>query len=124
MNDYVLLFIFLIALMEACKERQRSFQSLSNMLPVRMLSAILVPCTLPLESALSLSIRCFTFVILSHLVNLSFFSKFVILVRVSINPESFPYLLYTSCTQVYQTGTFSLYFQECSNVNVFLWVRS
>ncbi|KAM9497153.1 patatin-like phospholipase domain-containing protein 2 [Clarias gariepinus] len=45
------------ALMEACKERQRSFQSLSNMLPVRMLSAILVPCTLPLESALSLSIR-------------------------------------------------------------------
>ncbi|KAK3526281.1 hypothetical protein QTP70_022686 [Hemibagrus guttatus] len=45
------------ALMAACKERQRPLQSLSNMLPVRMLSAILVPCTLPLESALSLSIR-------------------------------------------------------------------
>ncbi|XP_058264200.1 patatin-like phospholipase domain-containing protein 2 isoform X3 [Hemibagrus wyckioides] len=45
------------ALMAVCKERQRPLQSLSNMLPVRMLSAILVPCTLPLESALSLSIR-------------------------------------------------------------------
>ncbi|XP_026774536.3 patatin-like phospholipase domain-containing protein 2 [Pangasianodon hypophthalmus] len=45
------------ALMEACEERRRPMQSLSNTLPVRMLSAILEPCTLPLESAVSLSIR-------------------------------------------------------------------
>ncbi|GAA6087127.1 patatin-like phospholipase domain-containing protein 2 [Tachysurus ichikawai] len=45
------------ALTAACNEGPRPIQSLSNMLPVRMLSAILVPCTLPLESALSMSIR-------------------------------------------------------------------
>ncbi|XP_046714859.1 patatin-like phospholipase domain-containing protein 2 isoform X2 [Silurus meridionalis] len=45
------------ALMEACKERRHPLQSVSDMLPVRMLSAILVPCALPLESALSLSVR-------------------------------------------------------------------
>lgn len=45
------------ALMEACAERRHPLQSLSDMLPVRMLSAILGPCTLPVESALSLSIR-------------------------------------------------------------------
>nr|UJU86733.1 adipose triglyceride lipase [Mylopharyngodon piceus] len=45
------------ALVEACRERRSLFQSLSNMLPVRMASAILLPYTLPLESALSVSIR-------------------------------------------------------------------
>uniref|UniRef100_A0A673IRG6 Patatin-like phospholipase domain containing 2 n=1 Tax=Sinocyclocheilus rhinocerous TaxID=307959 RepID=A0A673IRG6_9TELE len=45
------------ALVEACRERRSLVQSLSNMLPVRMASAILLPYTLPLESALSLSVR-------------------------------------------------------------------
>nr|XP_005174313.2 patatin-like phospholipase domain-containing protein 2 [Danio rerio] len=45
------------ALVEACRERRSLLQSLSNMLPVRMASAILLPYTLPLESALSVSIR-------------------------------------------------------------------
>ncbi|KTF85909.1 hypothetical protein cypCar_00044584 [Cyprinus carpio] len=45
------------ALVEACRERRSLLQSLSNMLPVRLASAILLPYTLPLESALSLSIR-------------------------------------------------------------------
>ncbi|XP_016100990.1 patatin-like phospholipase domain-containing protein 2 [Sinocyclocheilus grahami] len=41
----------------SCRERRSLVQSLSNMLPVRMASAILLPYTLPLESAPSLSIR-------------------------------------------------------------------
>ncbi|XP_036432381.1 patatin-like phospholipase domain-containing protein 2 [Colossoma macropomum] len=45
------------ALVEACKERRSLLHSLSNMFPVRMLSTILLPYTLPLESAVSLSIR-------------------------------------------------------------------
>ncbi|XP_077066223.1 patatin-like phospholipase domain-containing protein 2 [Siphateles boraxobius] len=45
------------ALVEACRERRSLLQSLSNFLPVRMASAILLPYTLPLESALSMSIR-------------------------------------------------------------------
>ncbi|XP_051545371.1 patatin-like phospholipase domain-containing protein 2 [Myxocyprinus asiaticus] len=45
------------ALVEACLERRSMLQSLSNLLPVRMASAILLPYTLPLESAVSLSIR-------------------------------------------------------------------
>lgn len=45
------------ALVEACKDRWSLSQSLSNLLPVRMVSAILLPYTLPLESAVSLSIR-------------------------------------------------------------------
>lgn len=45
------------ALVEACKERQSLLQSLSNLLPIRMASAILLPYTLPLESAVSMSIR-------------------------------------------------------------------
>ncbi|XP_066525191.1 patatin-like phospholipase domain-containing protein 2 [Hoplias malabaricus] len=45
------------ALLEACRERHSLLQSLSNMFPVRMLSTILLPYTLPLESALSMSIR-------------------------------------------------------------------
>ncbi|KAI7812283.1 patatin-like phospholipase domain-containing protein 2 [Triplophysa rosa] len=45
------------ALVDACKERRSLLQSLSNLLPVRMASAILFPYTLPLESAVSMSIR-------------------------------------------------------------------
>ncbi|XP_026883080.2 patatin-like phospholipase domain-containing protein 2 [Electrophorus electricus] len=45
------------ALVEACRERQSPLKSLSNMFPIRMLSTILLPYTLPLESALSQSIR-------------------------------------------------------------------
>lgn len=45
------------ALVEACRERRSLLQSLSNMLPVRLASAVLLPYTLPLESALSMSIR-------------------------------------------------------------------
>ncbi|XP_030646833.1 patatin-like phospholipase domain-containing protein 2 [Chanos chanos] len=45
------------ALVEACKERRSLLQSLGNWLPVRMASAILLPYTLPLESALSMTIR-------------------------------------------------------------------
>ncbi|KAG7468309.1 hypothetical protein MATL_G00141570 [Megalops atlanticus] len=45
------------ALVEACKERRSLFQSLSNLLPVRMASAIMLPYTLPLESAMSITIR-------------------------------------------------------------------
>uniref|UniRef100_A0A671S5V0 Patatin-like phospholipase domain containing 2 n=1 Tax=Sinocyclocheilus anshuiensis TaxID=1608454 RepID=A0A671S5V0_9TELE len=41
----------------SCRERRSLVQSLSNMLPVRMASAILLLYTLPLESALSLSVR-------------------------------------------------------------------
>uniref|UniRef100_A0A4W4E8U6 triacylglycerol lipase n=1 Tax=Electrophorus electricus TaxID=8005 RepID=A0A4W4E8U6_ELEEL len=46
-----------LALVEACRERQSPLKSLSNMFPIRMLSTILLPYTLPLESALSQSIR-------------------------------------------------------------------
>ncbi|KAM3609661.1 uncharacterized protein V6R79_018236 [Siganus canaliculatus] len=45
------------ALVEACMERRSLSQSLSNMLPVRMASALLLPYTLPLESAMSLTLR-------------------------------------------------------------------
>lgn len=45
------------ALMEACRERRGRLQSLNNTLPVRMLSTLLLPYTLPLEATLSLSIR-------------------------------------------------------------------
>ncbi|XP_043083793.1 patatin-like phospholipase domain-containing protein 2 isoform X2 [Puntigrus tetrazona] len=45
------------ALVEACTERRSLLQSLGNMLPIRLASAVLLPYTLPLESALSLSIR-------------------------------------------------------------------
>lgn len=45
------------ALLEACSE-QRSFLSmLSNMLPVRLASVMMLPYTLPLESAVSFTIR-------------------------------------------------------------------
>ncbi|XP_026168052.1 patatin-like phospholipase domain-containing protein 2 [Mastacembelus armatus] len=45
------------ALVEACMERRSLMQSLSNLLPVRMASAMMVPYTLPLESAVSLTLR-------------------------------------------------------------------
>ncbi|XP_076590265.1 patatin-like phospholipase domain-containing protein 2 [Chaetodon auriga] len=45
------------ALIEACMERRSLVQSLSNMLPVRMVSAMMLPYTLPLESAMSVTLR-------------------------------------------------------------------
>ncbi|KAM6960470.1 patatin-like phospholipase domain-containing protein 2 [Aplochiton taeniatus] len=45
------------ALVEACRERRSLTRSLSNSLPIRMASAMMVPCTLPLESAMSMSLR-------------------------------------------------------------------
>ncbi|KAM3869957.1 patatin-like phospholipase domain-containing protein 2 [Diretmus argenteus] len=45
------------ALVEACKERRSLVQSLSNLLPVRMASAMMLPYTLPLESAMSMTVR-------------------------------------------------------------------
>ncbi|XP_045063826.1 patatin-like phospholipase domain-containing protein 2 [Coregonus clupeaformis] len=45
------------ALVEACKERYSLGQSLSNLLPVRMATAMMLPYTLPLESALSMTVR-------------------------------------------------------------------
>ncbi|XP_046890573.1 patatin-like phospholipase domain-containing protein 2 [Hypomesus transpacificus] len=45
------------ALVEACKEKKSYVQSLSNLLPVRLASAMMLPYTLPLESALSMTVR-------------------------------------------------------------------
>lgn len=45
------------ALIEACMERRSLVQSLGNLLPVRMASAMMLPYTLPLESAMSLTLR-------------------------------------------------------------------
>nr|XP_046249169.1 patatin-like phospholipase domain-containing protein 2 isoform X2 [Scatophagus argus] len=45
------------ALVEACMERRSLVQKLSNMLPVRMASTLMLPYTFPLESALSLTLR-------------------------------------------------------------------
>ncbi|XP_069019588.1 patatin-like phospholipase domain-containing protein 2 [Embiotoca jacksoni] len=45
------------ALVEACMERRSLVQSLGNLLPVRMASAVMLPYTLPLESAMSLTLR-------------------------------------------------------------------
>ncbi|XP_064858999.1 patatin-like phospholipase domain-containing protein 2 [Oncorhynchus nerka] len=45
------------ALVEACKERYSLGQSLSNLLPVRMATAMMLPYTFPLESALSMTVR-------------------------------------------------------------------
>lgn len=45
------------ALVEACRERQSLFQSLGNLLPIRMASTLMLPYTLPLESAVSMTIR-------------------------------------------------------------------
>ncbi|XP_047453448.1 patatin-like phospholipase domain-containing protein 2 isoform X2 [Mugil cephalus] len=45
------------ALVEACIERRSLVQSLGNLLPVRMASAMMIPYTLPLESAMSVTVR-------------------------------------------------------------------
>lgn len=45
------------ALVEACMERRSLAQSLSNLLPVRMATAMMLPYTLTLESAMSLTLR-------------------------------------------------------------------
>ncbi|KAK5867284.1 hypothetical protein PBY51_011790 [Eleginops maclovinus] len=45
------------ALIKACMERRGLTQSLSNLLPVRMASTMMLPYTLPLESAVSMSLR-------------------------------------------------------------------
>ncbi|XP_039989675.1 patatin-like phospholipase domain-containing protein 2 [Xiphias gladius] len=45
------------ALVEACMERRSRVQSLSNLFPVRMASAMMLPYTLPLESAMSVTLR-------------------------------------------------------------------
>ncbi|XP_043980919.1 patatin-like phospholipase domain-containing protein 2 isoform X1 [Gambusia affinis] len=45
------------ALLEACLERRSLVQSLGNLLPVRMASVMMLPYTLPLESAMSLTLR-------------------------------------------------------------------
>ncbi|KAJ8002466.1 hypothetical protein DPEC_G00159210 [Dallia pectoralis] len=45
------------ALVEACTEKYSLVQSLSNLLPVRMATAMMLPYTLPLESAVSMTVR-------------------------------------------------------------------
>ncbi|CAN9499383.1 unnamed protein product [Ophioblennius macclurei] len=45
------------ALVEACMERRSLAQSLSNLLPVKMVSVMMLPYTLPLESAVWLTLR-------------------------------------------------------------------
>ncbi|XP_068964000.1 patatin-like phospholipase domain-containing protein 2 isoform X2 [Petaurus breviceps papuanus] len=45
------------ALLEACVEPRDLMSTLSNMLPVRLATAMMVPYTLPLESAVSFTIR-------------------------------------------------------------------
>lgn len=45
------------ALMEACTERRSLMRSIRNLLPVRMASALMLPYTLPMESAMSLAVR-------------------------------------------------------------------
>ncbi|XP_041074872.1 patatin-like phospholipase domain-containing protein 2 [Polyodon spathula] len=45
------------ALVEACRERRSLFSSMSNLLPIRLASAMMLPCTLPLESAMSFTVR-------------------------------------------------------------------
>uniref|UniRef100_A0A3B3Z7L2 Patatin-like phospholipase domain-containing protein 2 n=1 Tax=Periophthalmus magnuspinnatus TaxID=409849 RepID=A0A3B3Z7L2_9GOBI len=45
------------ALMEACTEHRSLVQSVRNLLPVRVASALMLPYTFPLESAMSLTLR-------------------------------------------------------------------
>ncbi|XP_039619944.1 patatin-like phospholipase domain-containing protein 2 [Polypterus senegalus] len=45
------------ALMEACTEKRSLFRSLSNLLPMRLASVMMLPYTLPLESAISFTVR-------------------------------------------------------------------
>nr|XP_028590808.1 patatin-like phospholipase domain-containing protein 2 isoform X3 [Podarcis muralis] len=45
------------ALLEACAERRGLFTGIANLLPVRLASTLMLPYTLPLESALSFTVR-------------------------------------------------------------------
>lgn len=45
------------ALMEACAERRGLLTGITNMLPVRVATAMMVPYMLPLESAVSFTVR-------------------------------------------------------------------
>uniref|UniRef100_A0A8C6UWR3 Patatin-like phospholipase domain containing 2 n=1 Tax=Neogobius melanostomus TaxID=47308 RepID=A0A8C6UWR3_9GOBI len=45
------------ALMEACTEHRSLMRSIRNLLPVRMASTLMLPFTLPMESAMSLTLR-------------------------------------------------------------------
>ncbi|XP_068116876.1 patatin-like phospholipase domain-containing protein 2 [Hyperolius riggenbachi] len=45
------------ALLEACTEKRSMFLSISNLLPVRLASALMLPYTLPVESAVSFTFR-------------------------------------------------------------------
>ncbi|XP_056382900.1 patatin-like phospholipase domain-containing protein 2 isoform X2 [Hyla sarda] len=45
------------ALLEACTEKRSVYLSISNLLPVRLASALMLPYTLPLESAVSFTVR-------------------------------------------------------------------
>lgn len=54
---YMTLFVSAAAILEACMERRSLVQKLNNLLPVRMASALMLPYTFPLESAMSLTLR-------------------------------------------------------------------
>ncbi|XP_042322159.1 patatin-like phospholipase domain-containing protein 2 isoform X3 [Sceloporus undulatus] len=45
------------ALLEACAERRGLFAGIANLLPVRLASTLMLPYTLPLESAVSFTVR-------------------------------------------------------------------
>lgn len=45
------------ALLEACAERRGLFTDIANLLPVRLASTLMLPYTLPLESAVSFTVR-------------------------------------------------------------------
>ncbi|XP_064423445.1 patatin-like phospholipase domain-containing protein 2 isoform X2 [Latimeria chalumnae] len=47
------------ALLDACTDRRNFLTMFSNMLPVRLASTLLIPYTLPLESAISFTVRLF-----------------------------------------------------------------
>nr|XP_033784080.1 patatin-like phospholipase domain-containing protein 2 isoform X2 [Geotrypetes seraphini] len=47
------------ALAEACTEKRSAFSAISNLLPVRLASVLMLPYTLPLESAISFTVRLF-----------------------------------------------------------------
>ncbi|XP_053141560.1 patatin-like phospholipase domain-containing protein 2 isoform X1 [Hemicordylus capensis] len=45
------------ALLEACAERRGLFSGIANLLPVRLVSTLIIPYTLPIESAVSFTVR-------------------------------------------------------------------
>lgn len=45
------------ALLEACAERRSFLTGITNMLPIRVATAMMVPYMLPLESAVSFTVR-------------------------------------------------------------------